>query len=1270
MSGFFKIRKISDLTRLWILPVMILSIFLSFYLYVDMEKIQSKSEDLVDSVIPHVLNAQQSAICLEQLRRNIELVSMAPDLTRARGAYVDIRRLIGQSELSKDPDLYQSSNDLLFEVNRLWKLRLQLDELRVTVHSSLHFMDTVMYLIYNDHSELFPEIDRHVSNYIDLYKTGDIGRDLYGEHRNYYNMMRERLAADFDQKAFIKEHPAIINPTPSTPIQNAGMVTRSKNKNMVIMQDESERKLLEQKKIQDQSLALIATALDTISTLEQDADGVAATESKAERGSEQSEQTNGILDASISTSELAVSAPAAGAAAAASEVASGDIAAAAGAAATAGAAGRNSLVADPARVKGFDGRIPQNIDVGKSAVSKMNQAEQEAVTRAMKYVLNPSNMQDMKMLSIYKQELDRFDPMWTLYLKIQDAFSRDSQAVLSQVDEIAQNFTMEETHALHEELKDIAYLASESKPMVMATIAFCLLGLCAVIFMLNRYLMEPLKDIARILIRFRQTKSVNVKQYQRFFGKHHLVEIREIIDVLPQIFEDYSDIKEQSTELKQRYDELLTHSKFDALTKVYNRGSLNMLIQKMGANTPSGFAILMVDIDFFKHLNDSMGHQRGDEVLFAVAQTLQNHIAKKDRVFRYGGEEFCVILADVTEENAVKVAERLCTTVRNMGLINEGVESGIVTISIGMSVVTHMEKQFRIEEMISQADKALYIAKRNGRNRVVVCPKEMVYGMEPELSNLITPAVDDSAIPTSISHVDQNKMIEDTEEALEAGSPMEQALNQVDAAGKKQDKSGSRRLLSEQKAAQAQALAQLSAILDEDEVVVTRDGSVVRGTTTGAAGGTGSDSELKKQTAAMVEQVATALGVNDQDASYKLMRARVSARKSGKHVHDDHTTPAPADPQAPVPAPAPASAAAAASDPDAAPAPSGRNEGANEAKSVHGAILSESSALKSTEHQEDNSNDNELQYDEHWDFDPSRLDVKRYNHDPVNVGEFLFKEKNSPSLINIDQTRLGPDFTSDRKALKQALDVAAFDAVFDSEAEVKANDKEQDQAKDKSCSQDSKKKQNSKNADAEKTYEETERDKELQEASRLLSERIDKLQQPVHHNFVLKQDKAQDKVKATSPDPERDGPTVHEDKAAQAARDASEPDNNERFVRQMLKDVVGEDLYNTLVLRGDGFAGDPLSHDSSRSNQVTFSHGLVGCDHFFDSSKKTKVKKDKAQGKGKKSKSGDSSMWDDGEIRGSARIPSPAPENMRTPIKPVGAGNTSQNEVVVPKRKW
>ena len=660
----FQIRKISDLTRLCVLPVMILSIFLAFYLYVDMDKIQNKSQELVNNVIPHVLNTQQSAINLVELRSNIEMVATSPDLQRARQSYVAIRNLINNSELKNREhgyDYKENVNEILFEVNRLWKLRLQLDELRTTLHSSLHFMDTVMYLVYNEHPELFPEIDRHISNYIDLYKTSAFTRDLRTEHQFYYQMMVERLSPSFDRKEFLQSHPYQGGSEPYTPLtQHSDEVAN----NNPYHQDEQPK--TEAESDQAKSLAILSSALDSI---------------------EQDDAAGDTVLAELNTVEATAAEPTA---------------------AEATAAGQE-LPSESTEANASAARAaPANID-----------HERELINQAIAQLMEPSTMADMKMLAIYKQELERFDPLWELFLNMQQVFASDLQTLLGKVYDLSHTFTTGEASSLHAEIQYISFLASETQPMVMAVLLFCLLGFSVTIFVLNRYVMRPLKAIAHILTRFRQTQNVTATEYNKFMQQQHLMEIREIVDLLPQIFADYSQFKEKSNKLQSRYEELKVSSKYDDLTKVFNRGSLNMLIKSVGSNTPAGFACLMIDIDHFKNLNDTMGHQHGDEVLFAVAQTLQRN-----------------------EQNAYSVAERLCNKVKALQLKNEGTPSGQVTISVGLSLITTMRGQFRIEELIAQADKALYLAKRTGRDRVVSCPVKMVFATsEGEADDILDEAI-------------------------------------------------------------------------------------------------------------------------------------------------------------------------------------------------------------------------------------------------------------------------------------------------------------------------------------------------------------------------------------------------------------------------------------------------------------------------------------------------------------------------------------------------
>lgn len=126
-------------------------------------------------------------------------------------------------------------------------------------------------------------------------------------------------------------------------------------------------------------------------------------------------------------------------------------------------------------------------------------------------------------------------------------------------------------------------------------------------------------------------------------------------------------------------------------------------------------ALLMIDIDHFKRINDTFGHPAGDEVLRQVAQTLQRQVRASDFAARYGGEEFVVLLPNCDLPHAQKKAERIRKAVVGLGL-----EQGRVTVSVGVALAA--PDQETLEETIERADAALYEAKQAGRNRVAVAP--------------------------------------------------------------------------------------------------------------------------------------------------------------------------------------------------------------------------------------------------------------------------------------------------------------------------------------------------------------------------------------------------------------------------------------------------------------------------------------------------------------------------------------------------------------------
>ena len=151
----------------------------------------------------------------------------------------------------------------------------------------------------------------------------------------------------------------------------------------------------------------------------------------------------------------------------------------------------------------------------------------------------------------------------------------------------------------------------------------------------------------------------------------------------------------------------------DTLTQTYNRSYLKTFIEQID---PSKYAILMLDIDHFKKINDNYGHKAGDFILQEVSRTIRETLRKEDYIFRYGGEEFIIFIKKFGDnDNIVKIAERLRTTLEKTIFRYQGHNIKITT-SIG--IVIYPEKHRSIKEAIRQADEYLYEAKRLGRNRI------------------------------------------------------------------------------------------------------------------------------------------------------------------------------------------------------------------------------------------------------------------------------------------------------------------------------------------------------------------------------------------------------------------------------------------------------------------------------------------------------------------------------------------------------------------------
>lgn len=162
---------------------------------------------------------------------------------------------------------------------------------------------------------------------------------------------------------------------------------------------------------------------------------------------------------------------------------------------------------------------------------------------------------------------------------------------------------------------------------------------------------------------------------------------------------------------------LLAHR--DALTGVNNRSTFDDALERemhLAQRQEDDFSMMVIDIDFFKKVNDTYGHSAGDAVLKVVAETIQEAVRTTDLVFRYGGEEFVTILNNADCETAYVIAERMRESIRDLEIDFQG-QTISVSASIGLSCLNIADTAAAI---FDRADRALYKAKEGGRDQVRV----------------------------------------------------------------------------------------------------------------------------------------------------------------------------------------------------------------------------------------------------------------------------------------------------------------------------------------------------------------------------------------------------------------------------------------------------------------------------------------------------------------------------------------------------------------------
>jgi diguanylate cyclase (GGDEF)-like protein len=167
-----------------------------------------------------------------------------------------------------------------------------------------------------------------------------------------------------------------------------------------------------------------------------------------------------------------------------------------------------------------------------------------------------------------------------------------------------------------------------------------------------------------------------------------------------------------------KYREALCYAHTDQLTQTGNRAALLNSLQReleLARRYGTPLSIILLDVDHFKSINDNFGHDSGDAILRSVARSVKDSVRGSDILFRYGGEEFVILLSNTSKDGAVNLAERIRNTVEASSY---GVRDLTLRVTLSLGVATLIPEETHLD-LLRRADQVMYQAKRRGRNRVV-----------------------------------------------------------------------------------------------------------------------------------------------------------------------------------------------------------------------------------------------------------------------------------------------------------------------------------------------------------------------------------------------------------------------------------------------------------------------------------------------------------------------------------------------------------------------
>lgn len=252
----------------------------------------------------------------------------------------------------------------------------------------------------------------------------------------------------------------------------------------------------------------------------------------------------------------------------------------------------------------------------------------------------------------------------------------------------------------------------------------------------------PINGIAQFILQLRTSPDITGGcKFKGFF------QVRELTEVCNSLFHYHTDLYDTHAVLDQKNKDLWEQAHHDALTGVFNRRAFddqwqnfNDLLSEQRVNV----SFILFDINLFKTINDTHGHQIGDEVIKAISQCITHSLRKGEHVFRLGGDEFATFLIDTNAASAREIAQRCLDEIAAFNFTDIGMPEP-VRVSIGISEAEGGEEN-AFEDLHWQADAAMYAAKRPGSDDIVIYKEEITQGskglLSSWLSNTVYQAID------------------------------------------------------------------------------------------------------------------------------------------------------------------------------------------------------------------------------------------------------------------------------------------------------------------------------------------------------------------------------------------------------------------------------------------------------------------------------------------------------------------------------------------------